>query len=75
MNIERDCGCKKIQRSHSPIGPFRDSAVDTFELALLFTLAGGLEAMVCRLVTADTCPDRACVTLDGAALLMVLAEV
>ena len=54
----------------SPVGPTEDWG---FELAVLLTLVGGLEAMVCRLVTEDTC--RAWTPLDGGPLLTVLAEV
>lgn len=56
--------------------PFTGSLADAFVLELLFTLVGGLEAMVCLLVTDDTCPVRAWGPPDTTPLLaVVVAEV
>ena len=53
--------------------PFTGSLADAFVLEFLFTLVGGLEAMVCLLVMDDTCPVRAWGPPDARPLLAVVA--
>ena len=61
------------QNKYSPTGPSFASEVVCFELTFLFAVVGGLEAIVCLLVTEDIGADRACV--EAVPLLTVLAEV
>lgn len=62
-----------LQYFYLPFVPNNASEAGAFELTFLFAVVGGLEAIVCLFVVADTGVGRTCV--EAAPRLTVLTEV